>query len=253
LRFYLLLIAINLPFFEAKARIFRLTNETVAAYFGGSYGPSSILQTHYSGTSGTGATIDKSMSTNYGGEIGALFTTQALGVRIGFELIKPSTVTKAIGSDASSTKLYDFESSLSVLVPKVALEINLKTTETWRLFVSLGGGTATASYKNSYLFTAAGLTAFPGVADFSDEATGTALLYDGGLGFETLMNDTTTVALNIGYRQLYIPQYKYKLAVTNFTGGHAKDDVVLNEDATVKSSLFTGATAFLMFRFYLGK
>jgi hypothetical protein len=238
---------------SAGARVFRMTNESVAAYFGGSYGPSQIKQTHFSGSSGTGATVDKSVLTNSGGEFGFLFTSKALGLRMGVELIKPGTLTKGAGADSGGQKLYDFESSISALVPKLTLELNLRTEDQSRVFLALGGGTATATYKNSYALTAAGQTAFPGVADFSEEGTGTALLYDGAIGYERLMNDTTTFALSVGYRQLKILKYKYKVAVTDFNGAHAVGDAVLNSDGTDKTSLFTGTTAWLLFRFYLGK
>ncbi len=238
---------------KAFARVFRMSNESVAAYFGGSYAPSSLKQKHFSGTSGTGATIDKSVLTNYGGEFGVLFTSQAIGLRLGMELIRPGTLTKAVGTDSGAQKLYDFESSISALVPKATIELNLKTADTWRVFLALGGGTATASYKNSYALTAAGQAAFPGVADYSEEGTGTAILYDGAVGFESLMNDTTTIALSIGYRNLQIAQYKYKADVTSFSGVHLKNDIVLNDDGTNKTSVFTGATGYLLFRFYLGK
>jgi hypothetical protein len=238
---------------RAFARVFRMSNESVAAYFGGTYAPSSLKQTHFSGTSGTGATIDKSALTNYGGEFGVLFTSQAIGMRLGMELIKPGTLTKAVGADSGGQKLYDFESSISALVPKVTIELNLKTADTWRVFLALGGGTAAASYKNSYTLAVAGQAAYPGVADFSEEGTGNAILYDGALGFESLMNDTTTIALSVGYRKLEITQYKYKTNVTNFSGAHLKNEIVLNDDGTNKTSMFTGATGFLVFRFYLGK
>lgn len=39
------------------ARVFRMADETVATYFGGSYGPSLLKQSHFSGTSGTGADL----------------------------------------------------------------------------------------------------------------------------------------------------------------------------------------------------
>lgn len=235
------------------ARVFRMNNETFATYFGGSYGPSALKQTHFSETSGTGATVDKSVTINYSGEFGILFRGAKVGLRLGVEAIKPLTLSKGIGSDTSGTKLYDFESNISALVPKVTLEFNLKSTDSWRTFLALGAGTATATYKNSYALTADGQAAFPGVADFSEEGTGTALLYDGTLCFETLMSDTTTIVLGLGYRKLDITGYKYKADVTSFDGSHASGDPVVNADGTDKMSSYTGAYASLLFRFYLGK
>lgn len=235
------------------ARVFRMNNETFATYFGGSYGPSSLKQTHFADTSGTDATIDKSVDINYSGEFGILFRSSKVGLRLGVEVINPSTISKAVGSDASGVKLYDFGSNISALVPKVTLEVNLKSTDSWRAFLAVGGGSATATYKNSYVLTADGQTAFPGVADFSEEGTAAALLYEGSLGFETLMSDTTTIVIGLGYRQLNVTGYKYKADVVSFDGSHTSGDPVLNADGTNKTSSYTGAQASILFRFYLGK
>lgn len=235
------------------ARVFRMNNETFATYFGASYGPSALKQTHFAGTSGTGATIDKSVDINYSGEFGVLFRSAKVGLRLGVEVIKPLTLAKAVGSDSGGTKLYDFESNISALVPKLTLEFNLKSTDSWRTFLALGGGTATATYKNSYTLTAEGQTAFPGVADFNEEGTATALLYEGTLGFETLMSDTTTILIGLGYRQFNVTGYKYKADVVSFDASHASGDPVLNADGSSKASLYTGAHASILFRFYLGK
>lgn len=236
-----------------QARVFRINDENVAVYFGGSYSPSAIKQTHFSGMSGTDVSIDKSVSTNVGGEFGVLFRAPKVGIRFSVELIKPGTITKATGVDATNTKLYDFESSISAVVPKVGLELNLKSMPVSRSYFHVSGGTATATYKNSYTLTADGQTAFPGLADFSDEGTGTAILYDAGISYETLMNDTTTVSITLGYRQLKILGYKHKADITNFSGAHLAKDEVLNEDSTAVTSDFSGAFASILFRFYLGK
>jgi hypothetical protein len=236
-----------------KARVFQMTKESVAAYFGGTYSPSLLKQTHFSGTSGTDVTIDKSFLVNYGGEFGVLFTSQFLGLRLGAELIKPGNLIKATGSDAGGTALYNFESGISALIPKATIEFNLDTTNSWRLFLSLGLGTASVTYKNTYTLTAAGQAAYPGLADFTEEGTGSARLWDAGLGTEALMNDTTTVVLAVGYRNLAISKYKYKADVTSFDGAHLSGTEVLNSDGTNKQSTFTGTVVSLLFRFYLGK
>ncbi len=237
-----------------EARVFRMNNETVATYFGGSYGPSLLKQTHFSGTSGSGVSIDKSFLFNYGAEFGLLFRGPKFGLRLGLESIKPPTLLKAVGSNAGGESLFELESNISALIPKITLEFNImKGGDSWRAFIALGGGTATAVYKNSYTLTAEGLAAFPGLVDLSEEGTAMALLYDGGLSFETLMNDTTTAAITLGYRKLEVTGYKYKADVVNFTGTHAQGDSVLNEDGTAKKSLYNGPFVSLLFRFYLGK
>lgn len=238
---------------STSARIFRLKNETFAAYFGGSYGPSSLLQTHFAGTSGTGNSIDKTVSTNLGGDFGFVITGKSLGLRLGVELLKPAPLTKGSGTNAGGQTMYEFESNISAVIPKVALELNLKTSESWRAFLTFGAGTATAQFKNSYTLSSEGQASYPGLSDFSDEATGTAELFDGGLGFETLLNDTTTVAFLVLNRHLTISNYRYKNAVTNFSGAQSSGASVTNEDGMPKSSDFSGYAVTMLFRFYLGK
>lgn len=234
------------------ARVFHFAKESFAAYFGGTQGQSLLYQTHFSDTSGAAMTIDKSVLTNMGGEFGVLFSGNEVSLRLGAELIKPGTLKGAIGTDASGTTVYDFESNISAVIPKAALELNLRTGDAWRVFLSFGAGTAAISYKNSYTF-AAGQTTFPALANFSDEATGTANLYEALLGVETLMNDTTTIALAVGTRTLETSNYKYKYDVTNFSGAHAAGDAVLNADGTDKASDFGGTIISLLFRFYITK
>jgi hypothetical protein len=250
----LLLLTLILSFgAKAEARVFRLQSETVAAYFGGTYGSSEILQSHFSGMSGNGVTIDGSAKINTAGEFGFLFTSRSVGLRLGVEVIRPITITDAMGSDAGGVKLYDFESTISATIPKVAIELNVRTTDRWRLYATFAAGTASVTYKNSYTLTTDGQTAFPGLANFSDEATGTGQLFEGGMGFETLMNDTTTVAFTVANRNLSVSNFKHKYAVTNFTGTQASGDSVFNSDSSVPQTDFGGITAGLLFRFYLGK
>lgn len=234
------------------ARVFNIRRESFAAYFGGTQGQSVLNQTHFVDTSGADMTIDKSVMTNLGGEFGFLFSGKEVSLRLGAELIKPGALLGGAGTDSSGTKIYDFESNISAVIPKAVLELNLRTGDSWRLFVAFGAGTATITYKNSYSFVA-GQTAFPALSDFSDEATGTANLYEALLGLETLMNDTTTVALSLGRRTLQASNYKYKYDVTNFSGSHLSGDAVLNDDGTPKTSDFGGTTLSLLFRFYIGK
>lgn len=232
-------------------RVFRINNESTAAYFGGSYGTSALQQTHFADTSGSGVTIDKSFTKNLGGEFGILWKAGQLGIRLGIELINPGTMKDAIGVNAGGTTLYDFEANISALIPKAALEFTMSAENAWRAFLILGGGSATVNYSNSYVLNTAGQAAFPGIADFADEGVGTGRLLEAGLGIEGLMNDTTTVALSIVSRQLVVPTYKYKSAGTNFIGTHAAGDEILDGSGTYISSSFSGLVANLLFRFYL--
>lgn len=245
------LLTLSAPF--AEARIFRINNENFAVYFGGSYGPSQLGQSHFSGTSGTDLLIDDSVKTNQAGEFGVLFTSRYLGLRMGAELIQPPKILRAQGTDAQNQKIYDFESTVTALVPKLTLELNMTSADLWRFFLSIGGGMATATYQNKYKLTADGQAAFPGLEDYSEDGSGRAFLFDVGLGFETHMNDTTTIVLHAGYRKMDHPPYQYTKSGSGFAGLMTAGTAALNIDGTQKTSDFSGPTASLLFRFYIGK
>lgn len=234
------------------ARVFRMQNEPFAAYFGGSLGASLLMQTHFADLSGAGMSIDDSVSQNVGGEFGFLIATREVTLRLGYELIKPAVLKEAVGSDSTGVPIYTLESSISAVIPKVAIELNLRTGESWRIFAAFGAGTAAVSFKNAYEFVD-GQTTFAGMSNFSDEAIGTGNLVEAGLGFETLLNDTTTAAFVFGNRTLSTNNYKYKYDGTNFLGSHLAGDKVLDGSGANIASDFSGTTVNVLFRFYIGK
>jgi hypothetical protein len=211
------------------------------------------LQSHFADTSGTDITIDDAVNFNLGGEIGLVFTASRAAFRLGVESIHPNPIEAKDGLNSSSQIMYTFDSDISVLLPKADIDFVLGSGPTWRIFMSLGGGVGTLSYKNAYALTTDGQTAFAGIADFSEEGTSTATMMEGGFNFEHLFTDTTTIIVELGYRQLNFDKLKYKDDVTTFTGVHLKGDDILNSDATAKKINFGGLVAGICFRFYLGK
>lgn len=236
---------------QSVARVFNFNKENVAFYFGASYGPSALKQSHFEGTSGTGVTIADSVSINQSGELGLLFKRQGLSFKLGAEVIAPASIKDAKGINASSTQIHTMGSYISALIPKVGAEFDLSAGNWWRVFFSGGYGAGTGSLSNSYTLTAAGQTAYPSLTNFTDEASGSFPFYEGGLGGEVLFSDTTTLSLSIGYRSLKITKFKYKEAVTNFNGSHIAGSTVLDDQSLPVASDFSGATAMLQFRFYL--
>jgi hypothetical protein len=211
------------------------------------------LQSHFEDTSGTNITIDDAVNFNLGGEIGLAFTSSRAAFRLGIESIHPNPITAKEGTNLSSQAMYTFDSDISVLLPKADIDFTLRSSNTWRIFISLGGGVGTLAYKNSYAFTTEGQTVFSGLSNFSEEGTSTATMMEGALNFEHLFTDTTTIVIELGYRQLKFDELKYKENTDSFTGSHAKGDVVLNADGSNKNVDFTGFVGGVCFRFYLGK
>jgi hypothetical protein len=236
-----------------QARVFNIKEETIATSVKGAWAPSSVLQSHFEDTSGTNITIDDSVNFNLGGEIGLVFTGSRAAFRLGLESIHPNPIEAKSGTNLSGLEMYSFNSDISVMLPKADIDFVLRSGDTWRIFFSLGGGVGTLSYKNAYAFTTDGQTVFSGLADFAEEGTSTATMFEGGFNFEHLFTDTTTIIIELGYRQLKFDQLKFKSDVTSFTGAHLKNDIVLNADGTNKEVDFTGVMAGVCFRFYLGK
>lgn len=237
----------------AEARVFDINNESIATTVKGAWAPSSILQSHFEDTSGINITIEDAVNFNLGGEIGLVFTAPKAAFRLALESIHPNPIENKEGINLSSQIMYTFNSDVSVLLPKADIDFVLRSGNTWRIFLSLGGGVGTLSYHNDYAFSTAGQTVFAGLADFSEEGTSTATMMEGAVSFEHLFSDTTTFVIELGYRQLKFDQLKFKSDVTSFTGPHLKGEDVLNADATNKELDFTGFVAGVCFRFYLGK
>jgi hypothetical protein len=238
----------------SQARVFSLLNETVAPYFKDNFGNSKVLQNAFDKSNGSNITIAKTASLNESGEFGLLITAPGFGFRVGIEMIRPSAIYAIQGMDTSLTPMYDFESYIQALIPKAGFDFGLYVTELSRVYLSVSGGSVTANIKNSYNLTAAGQTAFPGIADYVEESTGTSTMYETVFGYEHLLSDTTTFCFELGYRSLKVGQFKYKSDITDIYGtAHAAGDVVLNSDGLDRSLDFSGAFAGLALRFYLGK
>jgi hypothetical protein len=236
-----------------NARVFNINEEKIATTVKGAWAPSSVLQSHFEDTSGTNITIEDEVNYNLGGEIGLVFTASRAAFRLGVESIHPNPIEAKEGTNLSNQIMYTFDSDISVLLPKADIDFTIRSGDAWRIFLSLGGGVGTLSYKNSYAMTTEGQTVFSGLANFSEEGTSTATMLEGGLNFEHLFTDTTTIVIELGYRQLKFEEVKFKNDVTSFTGAHVKGDIVLNADGTNKAIDFTGFVAGVCFRFYLGK
>lgn len=234
----------------SEARVFNINNEEFAAYVRGTYFPTAIENTAFSGSNGAGTTVDDEFKYNVSGEFGFTYATPAMNFRFGFEVIRPAAI-KATGTNGSGTALYDVKADASVFAPKLGLELNLKKWNQARFFMNLAAGAATLTARNAYSFTAAGNTAFS-VTDYAEDLRSTAILYDGSLGMETLMSDTTTFSLEAGYRMLNFKQIKHNKDNTIIgSGAVSKGDVAKNADGTDRKLDLSGLYIGAMFRFWL--
>lgn len=231
-----------------NAKIFDSSKSAGGAYFRGSYGLG-IENTLNSKTQGTGSKVDSTTPYNFSGEFGGLYTTKFFNIRLGIEIIySPEKDTDGIYS-SSGAKMYSLTSNIFVLNPKIGIEMNIKRWGRSRLQLGGSVGYATLSARNSYAFNSAGTTQYA-ISDFSEELSATAMSFEGMLGFETLMLDSTTIMFEGGYRSLSFDEITYSKDVINFQGTKTKDAKALNSDGSKRSLDLSQAYVGLSFRFW---
>jgi hypothetical protein len=245
------LVAAFLIHTQAECRVFNFQTERFASYLRAGMGPSTLQKAPFEDSSGTGVTFSDAIEYNYNGEFGFVYTTPSINFVFAFEVLKSQPRTTMTGSDSGGTKLYDFSSDLSGYIPQLGIELNLKTWTTTRFYLAAAAGTADMVLQNNYKLTTDGTAAFAGVSDFREEGKAKANLQKIYIGYESLMSDTTTIALEAGYRTLALPEFSHNLAVTTFNGAVAKGDTMINADGSTRSLNMNGIFGSLVFRFYV--
>jgi hypothetical protein len=233
-----------------EARVFNIDKESFAAYLKGSYGPSAVVNTLNSESKGNNVALDSNHSYNLSGEFGFVYATPGVDLRFGLEVIRPPDVKDASGTDASGTSLYSLTSEMSILAPKVSMEFTLKTWAVSKMFLVVGAGYASLAARNSYAFTSAGSTQFS-LADFYEDLRAGAPLYEGSLGFESLLTDTTTYVVEAGYRALNFTSVKHNSDITTFQGAVTKGTAATNMDGTDRTLNLNNYFIGLSLRFWL--
>jgi hypothetical protein len=233
----------------AQARVFDINKESLAAYFLASGGSSALATKPIQNEGLPNLTYSDGINYNYTGEFGLVYSRPGASLRFGIEIIKPTSLTSTVSS--TGTNYYSAESSLLGYAPMVTLDVNLHGNPVSRSFVSLGAGYASMTMKNDYKFTAAGSSAMGGLSDHDIETKGTGTLLQASLGYENILTDTTTIAVEFGYRQLKIDNFEYTKGVTTFGGAKNIGDSVKNADGSARALDFSGGFIALGFRFYL--
>jgi hypothetical protein len=232
----------------ANAKIFDASKSAGGAYFRGSYGLG-LENTLNTKSQGTGSKVDSTTPYNFSGEFGGLYSTKFFNIRVGVEIIySPEKDTDGIYS-SSGAKMYSLTSNIFVLNPKVGIEINVKRWARSRLQLGGSVGYAMLSARNSYAFNSAGTTQYA-LSDFAEELSATALSFEGMLGYETLMLDSTTIMFEGGYRSLTFDEVTYSKDVINFQGTKAKDAKALSDDGNKRSLDLSQAYVGMAFRFW---
>ncbi|MBX2987488.1 MAG: hypothetical protein KF802_06295 [Bdellovibrionaceae bacterium] len=230
----------------AVARVFDLKRESFASYLNFSYGPSAAADGAFAGESaatGYSGKIDQ----NIVAEFGFVYTTSVISWRFGLEILKPAVVN-ATATDAGGAELYGVKSDILGVMPKIALEMNFVTRNSYRLYLSGFAGQASVTVTNTYT----NLTVAPN-ADFEMQYKGGASAYGGALGYELAAFDTTSVLLEVGYRKLVFDQLTYgkDVAADFSSASRSAGDTVKRDGGDNRKLDFSGAYVSLGARWWL--
>lgn len=237
---------------SAHARTFSTQSDTFAVFVRGSLDLSSSDNTLASQSAGTGAFVNSKFPYKVSGEFGTVFARPFFNIRTGFEVIHPPEIENISGRRSSDdVELYTLKNNTTVFIPKITMEANIKTWPVSRLFLSGGYGYAMLSARNSYTINSTGNTQFGGLTSFDEDLTGISTLYEGGVGFESLLSDASTFVIEAGYRSLIFDQIDFKNSTTNFKGSYNSGQTALTTDGKARSLDLSGFTMALSFRFWL--
>lgn len=191
----------------------------------------------FSESSGTGVSWSDQYTNLMSYEFGFLYNSRSFTWRFGLEFIQPAALAGVSGKDSvTQAKYYTLDSSVTAYIPKVGLELNLKTWSQSRLWMMYEYGAATLTVQNNYTFTAAG-TAKYGIGNFREAVSSYQSMGSAALGFETLMSDNTTFCIEAGYRFLNFTDLNQSAAVTNFQGAQPAGASAKQNDGTTKRDL----------------
>jgi hypothetical protein len=236
----------------ANARTFNFDTEHFATYVRGTYGPSSLGDSAFANSSGVGASTDRKVRSNFSGEVGFLLPYKTFNLRLSAEYLFPYHYSDIKGADSSGTTLYNLDSKVTAIIPMLNIEYLLRKSATSHFLIGAGGGLAFVSLDNEYTMQPAGTTAFPGVGDNKESATATALALQAYTGYEFLLSDSATLALDLGYRFCYVGSLKSTKDTTTFTGSETSGSDLKNSDGSNRTLNLGGPFVGLSLRFYLG-
>src|SRR4051812_45495379 len=118
-----------------------------------------------------------------------------------------------------------------------------------KLFFGAAVGYSFIKMENIYTFTP-GQTTYPGMVDFYERASATAIETEAYLGYEMLFSDNVTVVFDAGYKYLPVRKLNHQNPTTTFQGAVGKGDAVQNDAGTNRLINLSTAYGGLAFRFY---
>lgn len=236
---------------SGHAKVFDFNKQWLASYLKGQAGVSQLGKDAFAEASGSATNFSESVNYNYSGQAGFIFLlTPKFGVHLGYELMRPQTLSLIEGNNGRGKKLLDLESKVLGMGPVFGVSYYFRQRSSYRLFSSLSMSLLEISLDNKYLLTDLGRSTYS-VQDYTEKSTASGYSTTLGFGIEFLFSDQATAALNLGYRHFPIDRLKYKHSVTTIGGARQGGDEVVNDSGDPRkldlSEFFTG----LAFNFYL--
>lgn len=240
LNFFVILLTL-----QSEARVFNLTESKLAGYLSANYSASTVGKDFFIGESSS-TEFSKGFTQNIGTDFGLVYRADKIAWIFGFESIKPNKISGGVSSTAG-TQNYKYTSDLSVLAPKIGLELILYQAPKVR--VSLHGSVGTASLQTKTDYT--NLTIAPNV-DFTIEGKSTTNMISSGIGTEWHWADNTAIQLFFGYREMNFSKLKAATAATDsFQGPIAKGATLTKLDGSNVKYNFSGLIAGLVMRIWI--
>lgn len=229
---------------EAFGRALNLSEEKFSSFFSVQSGTLVVGTAPFDGLVNGVDTYSSDFKASYGGEFGFIYASPYLAWKFAFAIQKPSVLKDVVGS-ASGVDTYTVSSDLTAVAPILGLQLNLQRRPDKRVFLFGFYGQSSLTLINTYSST---VTPY---ADHVEELKSSAPVYGGGLGYEFSFVDTTTIAIELGFRTLKFTNISYSKAVTSFQGDQAVGSSYLNYNGEAKEINMSGSFASIGFRFWL--
>ncbi len=233
------------------SRVFDVKSSKVAFVFAGGYAPSAIAQSQFGASSGTGVNVDGKIRSNYLAEIGIAFRQTHTTVRLASHFTFGQYLSNVPGHNASGVEVFRLDTKTNVLQPELTLETRFLNIGSSSFYLTTGINYSYLQFENSYRMSAAGTTEF-GVNDFIEKGRAWLIGYKLGLGYEFAFADSTTLALETGYRRAVFNTIKSDTTVRTTSGNYETGDVLKNNDSSnreIDASVFYFNLAFRIYLF----
>jgi hypothetical protein len=173
-------------------------------------------------------------------------------LRLGGEFLIPRNYADIKGSNASGEVLFNLDCKVTAMIASAMLEFVTQQTGSSRVILGLGGGVGFVNLDNTYTFTNAGNTAFPTLADHTENSAARVTALKASLAYEVLFTDTVTAMFDLSYRYMPVRVLKGVNSVTTFTGSQSEGTDLYNHDGGNRTIDLSGGSIGLVFRFYIG-